>query len=224
MADKTLTKKSDLADLVLRIIRRTGATPMEDETDNIITLAEAGLNRALPAVETDTPLTGVLSNRRIDITSISLVKPIALFQVPTTGRDVRLQQQADGSITYREDNGFPTRWAIDGTGSYIDFDCPLDTAYTFRFRNVQRFHLATDAATNWLLTNHPDVYVAACVVWGYARMEDVPNAAQWSQQLGSGIAEVKHELAQLKRGMLRVDPALSSIGRRPHFNINTGDY
>lgn len=223
MASNTLATKADLAAQLLRIIKRTGVTAFTDETDNIIKLAEAQLNRELPAVETDSTLTGVLNSRRIDITSISLVEPIALFITIGT-EETQLRPDPDGDTAYTTVSGQPISWALDGTGSYIDFNCPLDSAYSFRFRNVQRFALATSGATNWLLTNHPDVYLAACVVWGYARMEDIQNAAQWTQQLADGIRGVKRVLMRLKKRTLTVDPMFTMIGNRGGFNINTGDY
>jgi len=220
MASNTLTKKSDLAAQVLRIIKRTGVTAFSDEMNNVITLAEAELNDELGPVETDSSLVGVSSSRVIDISSISLVKPVALFLVPTTGTETELQQQADGTFPYRVDTGCPHIWAIDGTN--INFDCPLDSAYAFRFRNVQRFALVNDADTNWLLTNNPNVYLAACVKWAYARMEDTTNAAQWGSELDSLIPKARRKLTQMRRGTLRVDPALSSIGRNWPFNYTTG--
>lgn len=188
-------------------------TPAPD----IIKLAEARLNRKIPAVETDVTLTGVLDSRRIDISAQSCVQPIALFLAEADTDEVELQQQADGTFPYRAASGRPVIWAVDGTN--IDFDCPLDAAYPFRFRFRQRFALSDGQPTNWLLTNHPDIYLAACLIWGGIYIQDIQQAAVYNEAITSGIDDVIHELAQKNRGTLRVDNALLSPGR---FNFTTG--
>lgn len=174
-----------------------------------ITLAEARLNRELGAVETDTTLTGVLDSRRIDISSLSIVQPIALFLAETGRDEVRVNPAADGTFAYLSTSGRPAKWAIDGTN--IDFDRPLDSAYPFRFRYRQRFALAT-SSPNWLLTNHPDVYLAASIVWGSAYNKNLSEAAAWKQLLDEAIPSIKSTIAQSKRATLTVDPALVSRG------------
>jgi len=179
-----------------------------DLTGNVadfITLAEARLNRLLKMVETDTTLTGIASSRRIDISSVSLVQPIALFVV-VEGDEVEVTRKTDGSFAYDDTNGQPSFWSIDGTN--IDFDCPLDQAYSFRFRYQGRFALSDAAPTNKLLTDHPDVYLAASIVWGSVYIKDVSQAAGFKSLLDEFIAETKNVLSQSKRGQLTVDPAL----------------
>ena len=63
-----------------------------------ITLAEARLNREIPAVETDVTLTGVASSRRIDVSSYSVVSPLALFLIDTDGDDIEMVRKADGTF------------------------------------------------------------------------------------------------------------------------------
>ena len=77
-----LATYSDLQTYVTELMAR------EDLLGNAadwITLAEARLNREIPAVETDVTLTGVASSRRIDVSSYSVVSPLALFLIDTDG-------------------------------------------------------------------------------------------------------------------------------------------
>lgn len=176
-----------------------------------IALAEARLNREIPAVETDAALVGTPDSRRIDISSQNCVAPIALF-LARSGYDEReLQRQVDGTFPYLDAAGEPRMWALDG--SNIDFDRPLDQAYPFRFRFRQKFALSSDAPTNWLLTNHPDVYLAAVLVWGGVFIQNPTYAALFDGALREGIPAVQAIIAKGKRGTLRVDPALLSSGR-----------
>lgn len=179
-----------------------------------IMLAEAALNRELNPVEIDVTLTGVQDSRSIDISTQNCVDPIALFLADTGCDEVEMTRKDDGTFPYRSSSGYPRFWAIDGTN--IDFDCPLDQAYPFRFRFRQRFALSDDAPTNWLLTYHPDVYLAAAIVWGGIFIQDDPAAARWISILNSALPSVRNIIAQSKRGTLTVDPALQR--RRRYTN------
>lgn len=183
---------------------------------DFITLAEARLNREIPAVQTDVTLTGTLGSRRIDVSSYSVVSPIALFLVDTDGDEIELTQRADGTFPYLDTSDQPKFWAMDG--NYIDFDCPLDTAYTFRFRIKQRYALSDSATTNWLLTYHPDIYLAASLIWGGAYVKDFPYAATFVSSLDSGIPSVKNIIMEQNRGVLTVDPALRVSGNFSYTN------
>lgn len=189
-----------------------------------IALAEARLNRELSPVETDAALVGVPTSRAIDISALSIVKPVSLWISPTGGGDeVPMQPQAAGTMTYVDTTGQPRQWAMDGQDN-IKFDRPCDQAYAFRFRYVERFSLAT-TSTNWLLTDHPDLYLAATLMWGAGYNEDWNNGATWKSVLDEGMVSVRSLIAQGRRGTLRVDPALSSVGSwRRSYNdlVNNG--
>lgn len=178
---------------------------------DFITLAEARLNREIPAVQTDVTLTGTLGSRRIDVSANSVTSAIALFLVDTDGDETELTRKMDGTFPYLDTSGEPQFWAMDGSAA-IDFDCPLDTAYTFRFRIKQRYALSVSATTNWLLTNHPDIYLAATLVWGGAFTKDFPYASAFVSSLESGIPSVNNIIMEQNRGLLTVDPALRSVG------------
>lgn len=186
---------------------------------DFIALAEARLNREIPAVETDVTLTGVLDSRRIDISAYSVVSPIALFLIDTDGDEVEMVQKADGTFPYKDTSDQPRFWAMDGTN--IDFDCPLDIAYTFRFRIRQRYALSDSVTTNWLLTYHPDIYIAASLIWGGGYTKDFEYAGIFNSSLLAGIESVKNVIMEQNRGVLTVDPALASIGR---YTLNNWQY
>ena len=199
MAITTYTElKSAIADYMAR-------SDLTGNVEDFIALAEARLNRLLKMVETDATLTGVAASRRIDISSLSLIQPIALFAV-VNGDEVEISRKPDGSFAYDDTAGLPSFYGLDGTN--IDFDRPLDQAYTFRFRYQGRFALSVGSPTNKLLTDHPDIYLAASIVWGSVYIKDASQAAGFKSLLDEFIAETKNILSQAKRGTLTVDPAL----------------
>ena len=199
---------AELQTAVLSWLDRSGID--DTAAPDWITLGEAFLNREIGAVETDATLTGTADSRRIDISSLSMERPIALFLAESGYDEVRLQPKADGTFPYRTTSGRPTCWAIDGTN--IDMDCPLLEAYPFRFRYRQRFALSDSATTNWLLTNHPDVYLAATMVYGNLYNKAVANASTWREIINTSVPSITHSIAQSKRGTIAVEPAFRSRG------------
>jgi hypothetical protein len=180
--------------------------------DQAIQLAEARLNRVLKGVETDATLTGVVGSRSLDITSQNVVYPIALFlNDPTRNTEIELVQRVDGSFPYASIAGYPSNWAIDGTN--IDLNCLLDQAYTFRLRYVGRLGLSDANPTNELLTNHPDIYICAAIVWGGLFVADDGIIARYGNPLNQFLAERKRIEEENRRGKLTVDPALAIVGR-----------
>lgn len=190
---------------------------MSGDAADFITLGEAGLNREIPAVETDVTLTGTTDSRRIDISAQSVVAALNLYLVDSSGEEIELVRKQDGTFPYTSMSNQPRMWAIDGEG--IDFDCPLDDDYTFRFRIRQRYALSDLAPTNWLLTNHPDVYLAATLIWGGVFVRDPELASTFKQILDFGVPSVKSIISQQNRGTLQVDAAL--LAPRG-FNFTTG--
>lgn len=175
----------------------------------VVKLAEARLNRKLESVEADVTLTGTVNSRSIDISSYSVIEGIALFLLDDDGDEIELTKRPEGTFPQTADTGEPEIWALDGDN--IDFDCKLDEAYTFRFRYVGRFALSDAAPTNDLLTNHPDVYLAACVVWGGMYTQNADMVVGYKALLDEFIRETQVHLSKRKRGVLTVDPAILAV-------------
>lgn len=203
---------TQLKDSVARWMARDDLTT---EVAELIELAEAELNRELNPVETETTLTGTVGSRTIDLLALQVDEPIALF-LSETGLDEReLTQKAPGSFPIDATNGRPRYWSRDQRTSTdtIAFDRALDGAYPFRFRFAQKFALSSSAPTNWLLTNHPDVYLKAVLVWNGAYVRDAELQSREEGRLGRALRGVKNHIARSKKGLLTVDPALQQIGR-----------
>jgi hypothetical protein len=196
---------------------------MSDQTiSDIVTLAESGLNRELGPVETNQALTGVVDSRALDVSAYSIVEPIALFIADAGSEDETLvQQQPPASMAYADSSGRPSQWCMDTTSS-IKLDRPCGAAYAFRFRYRQRFALSDSVTTNWLLLNHPDIYFAACMMWGATYPQDTQKGFAWNSLLEREIPRLRNTLSKQRRGTSRVDPALARIGHRPAFNFTTG--
>lgn len=175
---------------------------------DFITLAEARLNRILEPVATTANLVGVSSSNVVSIASLQVVEPVSLY-VTSNMREKFVPQSALGTFFEQDTPNIPSNWAIEGTN--IRFDCPLDIPYPIRFTYQGRFALSDAAPTNEFLTNSPDLYLAASIVWGCVYTKDAA-IGQWKAMLDEFVAEVRSINAQQKRSQLRADPMLLRRG------------
>jgi len=181
-----------------------------------VTLAEAKLNRELSAVETDATLTGIADSRSIDVSSYSIDRPIFLMLIDSDTSD-EIELTKKDKIVRRTTADDPRYWEYNKNAETIQFDTPLNEAYTFRLRYDQRFALSDSATTNWLLTNHPDVYLAACIVWGGLFTETMSSAASFNAVLQSELPMVRQQIGEAKRATLTTDPMLQQINQREYY-------
>jgi len=177
---------------------------------DFIALGEAGLNRELKQVGTTVALAGVPGQDYIDITSLSMIEPTALFITPNL-QEYELTKQALGTFTKYDTAGEPTTWAVEG--KKIVFDRELDQAYPLRFVYTGRFALSVAAPTNDFLTENPDLYMAASIVWGSVYVKSSPDISMWSQMLTAFLTSARNIEARKKRGQMVVDPAITSVGK-----------
>jgi hypothetical protein len=185
---------------------------------DFITLAEARLNRLLEPVPTNATLIATPGSRYIDVSSLSIIEPIALH-FTGVGPELIIIPKAEGSFEYTDVEGLPTIYTL-GTDQIV-FDCPSSSDYSFRFTYSGKFRLSDAAPTNELLTNHPDVYLAASIVWGAGYVKDNNAVAGWKSLLDEFIAETNHQYAKSKRSLLTVDNGLRP---RRYWDYAIGDY
>lgn len=175
---------------------------------DVVMLAEAHLNREIDTVETDVTLTGSVGSRSISVSAYDFLETVGLFLVDAQDQqEYEILQQADGYSPYTTINGRPQWYAIDN--SNIDFNCPLDQAYSFRWRYRGKLALSDSVTTNWLLEDHPDVYLSACIVWGGLLVQDDARLQTFSAALARGMSKIKGIIAKNKRGRTFVDESLA---------------
>src|SRR5215216_2210902 len=185
---------------------------------DFITLAESRLNRILPlrAMWTDATLTGATSSRALALPA-DFVEPVALF-LTTFGVRTRLTPLVAGAFEYGTTNGVPSGWCINGTN--IELDVPCDQAHTFSLRYRKSFALSGAVTTNWLLANHPDVYLFASLVEAAFFIENPDFMAGVQGRLDLAISEVTvKEGRSVSVAVLQVEPALAATDG---FTINQG--
>jgi len=183
---------------------------------DFISLGEARLNRLLGPVGTTAILSGSIGAQTLDISALSVQEPQNLYYRQGETEYFMVPRPL-GTFSTTQIQGAPSIWAIEG--DMISLDRPLIEAYTFRFVYLGRFALSNAAPTNEFLTNNPDLYLAASIVWGCTYVKDAA-IGMWKDMLEQFTAEVAHDNARKKRGQLTVDPALGLMGRA-RWNVRT---
>jgi hypothetical protein len=197
---------------------RSSDTEISGNATDLVTLAEDRLNRDLPlrVNYTDTTLTGTAGSRALTLPS-DFYEPVALWLTTFSVRTM-LTPFIAGNVEVTTTRGTPQAWCINGTG--IDLDILCDQAHTFLFRYRKSFALSDSATTNWLLTNHPSVYLQACLLEAELLAKDWEAAAIRESILTKMIDAIAWKDARnLALAPLATDAAL--VGNTG-FNINTG--
>jgi len=215
----SLATGADLKTTALTFVKRQSVTADLNAIAVWLELAEAELNRELGPIESEAALTGSVGSRILSLSGLSIIEPLRLWwKLSSTVNETELTLQPSENFALAAANAPPRSWMMNNQ-SEIWLDSPLnDASYTFRFRYRGPFAL-TDGGTNWLLTYHPDVYLAAVLAWGGVYDLDNETLAKHQAILDRKLPQVKHTLAQAKRGTLQVDFAL--VGRRRAYNINS---
>jgi hypothetical protein len=180
---------SDLKTAILEWQERTGDTALTSRAADLITLAEAKLNRDLPLrmMRVNTTLTATASSRSITLPT-DFAEPVRLRNT-TSGYEGDLKPVDADSINYSPDTGTPYEWCINE--SSIDFEVLADAAYTFQFRYRKKFALSDIATTNWLLTNAPDIYLFESLKHAGVFTKDPEYAAALGGLAAEALSSVK---------------------------------
>ena len=200
----SITTYAQLQTTIATWLRPGTASTSGLQITDFITLFENKANRRLRlrVMESDESVVGVVSSRYVALPS-GYLEPIALYltdEDPREELDYRLPEQ----LCVLNQNNRPQEWAIDGTN--IAFDVPCDQAYTMTFRMYERFALSDSATTNWLLTNHPDLYLYGSLVNAAPYVRDSEMLPVWKTLVEEGMAELEHRESSIRgKAPLRTD-------------------
>lgn len=177
---------STYAELQTAVASWLNRSDLTDRIPDFITLAESGLNRRLRlrVMTQETSLSTTISSRTVPLPT-AFIEPLVLWRLETDRYPMvcRLPEMMAISTT----EGRPEYWAVDET---LVFERPCDAVYSLIFRYVKGFALSDSATTNWLLTNHPDVYLFATLVEAAPYLRDDNLLAVWSARFEKALSEV----------------------------------
>lgn len=169
--------------------------------ENIILLAETRINRDLKLrnAYSDQALTAVVDARTIALPS-GFISASDCWIVQTWGRE--LLSPILPAINTAAESGKPCYWAIDG--ETLAFERPCDDDYSIVLRCITKLALAS-TSTNWLLTNYPDVYLAASNVEAATWIQDDAQAVRWNARYEAALSGVNSIEARSQAAPLRTE-------------------
>lgn len=181
-----LTNYTDLQSSIASWLHRSDLTAI---IPDFITLAESRINRTLRVNPKmiDTPLTATIGSRYIALPA-GFIEAEGLWLEYYAPRR-KLPYVTPTELVVGTGNGNPSYWTIDGAN--IALDWAADIAYSFTLRNYQSFALSSGSPTNWLLTNHPDVYLYAALVESAPYIKDDARIELWKGLYSTAVVEVQ---------------------------------
>jgi hypothetical protein len=190
-------------------------TDLTSQIQDFITMAESRINRKLRlrVMESDETLSTSIGSRFAAIPN-NFVEPIdCQILLPNSTSWQQLHRKLPYEFTVTTTNGTPTYWAVDGTN--IAFERPLDVAYNIKLRIIKAFDIATDS-TNWLLTNHPDIYLYGALLEAPVHLRDEKRLLVWQERFDRAYQEVAEKEKRSRKRPLNTEPGLYYGGRQTY--------
>ncbi len=208
----TISTYTELQTAILDWSHRSDNASITAKIPDFIRLAESRINRVLDfnEEEMESDLTATIGSRFINIPN-NFIRPIALWFTYYNPRE---------SITYVDSSllplsvssGIPDYWTIDG--DKMAFDSAADKAYTYTFRYAVKVTLSDSNVTNWILDNHPDVYLYASLMELCAFTQDNEQLGIWTQAYELAMSQVK-EIQHRTKSMSTLATDINTIRSRP---------
>lgn len=180
-----LSTYSELQATALDVIGRTGDAALTAYAPVAVLLAEAKINRKLRVMEMEANATGSSTNG-----VIALPTDFAGWRRVEASPYGPLQFQEPDYLAARYpagEGGIPTFFTIQGTNliTYPAYTGDVSLDY------YQRIPALSDTApTNWVLTNHPDIYLFLTLSELNAYAKDAEAALMWNQRGITAVEEV----------------------------------
>lgn len=182
-----LATYSDLLASVASWLNRDDLTAV---IPDFVTLFERFANREIRtgAMEAETTLTAGASSPLIDLPAdLAEIRWI----VPTASPDATLKpiSPQQGDTLYSTPIGAPYAYAV--VGSQIKVYPTPASGTTFTLHYYQEIPALSDAnTTNWLLTDHPDIYLYGTLLQSAPYLMDDGRIQVWGKMLDNGLANL----------------------------------
>lgn len=214
----TISTYSELQTAVVNWLHRAGETETVARAPEFITLAENRINRRARLIEQETEATASYSG-----SSNKVALPTGFIEL----LDLKVKKATDSDLLYElvqhspsdriqehysTSTGKPQWYTI---RSQIEFDRLPDVTYTLKMHYVKKWDIATDL-TNWLLTNHPGVYLYGALLEAQPYIQNTEFLPIWEAFSTQALEEID-EVDQRNR-----DDEVLSVSDLAQMNQNYG--
>lgn len=193
-----LTTYGDIKTAVSTWLSRT------DQTANIIDYIHTThdkLYRSLRTREMETIASGVTVNAETAALPTNWLETRKIYVTSTSPRYELQYVSFDKLIEMNlaADTGIPRYYTV--VGGNMQFAPIPDTSYLITHVFYQKdAQLSATADTNWILTNHPDLYLYGTLLEAVGLIQDDPRIALWQQRYDRAMAEVVRQSQRSKSG------------------------
>ena len=164
------------ADLQASIANWAHRTDLTALIPDFVTMAEARISRDLRLRKqiTTTTLTTVALTQAVALPSDWLeLENLSVAITPERPLSYATIEQLDARFPSGGYTGVPALYTIEGDNILLG---PIpDSAYTLNVIYYARFPSLITNSTNWLLTNHPGVYLWSTLIEAMQYAQDIPN-------------------------------------------------
>jgi hypothetical protein len=210
---------STYAELKTSVLDFAHRSDLSTVIDTLVTRAESAINRKLRLLsqEQRTTLSTVEGSRFVDLPA-GFLQMINL-QLVVNGPAIELAPMPvsviDGNVVTNL-KGIPRVYRV---GQTIEFEIAANAVYTLNAHWFKKWDIANDGS-NWLLTNHPDVYMDMVLAEVGVFTRDQDMMQMHSALAGSKVEALISSDQKIRNATLSpVDSALVAPGR---FNILRG--
>lgn len=186
-----LANYSDLLASVASWMNRTDLTAV---IPDFVTIAESRIARDLRLRKqlTSSTLTTSTSTRAVTLPSGFLeFNSLTIDGTPDTFVQVVTTEHLNAKYPDGGYSAKPIVCAIEG--DTVLFGPQPDAVYTVNIDYYARFPGLQANSTNWLMTNHPNVYLSACMAQGCLFTLDKTGAAEWNAVYKAEVDELSRD-------------------------------
>lgn len=206
----SITNYSELQTAVSTWMHKGGLSAV---IPDIIVMAESELNRRLllKSMNEISDISTSTTSREVTFPS-SMIELKSLAMTYSDGSQLEITQvPRDDLIDFI--NGTSGRPEAYSVTDVIEFNRISDVVYTVKAHYLKGFSLSVAEPTNWLLTNHPDVYLYASLAEASSYLGNTSKIAIWTAKRDKAIAEVIRKEARSSETILLTDtPATAFMG------------
>ena len=183
----SITTYAELSTAVANWLHRADLT---SQIPDFITLCEAKINRNLRISTMETRVTATL-DEQYETVPTDFLEMRSIQTTGVSGRPLEYVSPHSFNTLYKtSDTGSPMVYTIiDGT---IAFGPAPDGSYTMEMVYYKAIPvLSGSQTTNWMLTNHPDVYLYGSLKEAAGFVKDDPRLGSWKAQYEEALQQVK---------------------------------
>jgi hypothetical protein len=162
-------------------------------TEDLIALAEAGLNRRLSVRQMRQVLTGTLTTSTITIPDdwLEMIRFTVSSGVPL----ISLEYQAPNAFfaaNHQTVSGFPKYYTIVGSTIHVGPTPDSTSSYSYTIEYLERLPVLSDSnPENWLLTIAPDLYLFASLLQAEPYLHNDERLPVWQTMVNNAIHELQ---------------------------------